>query len=81
MSVSDDANANDFDAQIEKWNAKYEKQKRAGRVHSMCLKCFRKRWPYGKYSSWQTPVSSANGRPAVSASSDTKTEFIRPVIR
>jgi hypothetical protein len=21
--------------------------------HSMCLKCFRKRWPRGKYSPWQ----------------------------
>jgi len=21
--------------------------------HSMCLACFRKRWPHGKYSSWQ----------------------------
>ena len=56
MSVSNDARANDFDAYIEKWRAKYEKQKRAGWVHSMCLKCFRKRWPHGKYSSWQTPV-------------------------
>ena len=23
--------------------------------HSICLKCFRKRWPNGKYSSYQTP--------------------------
>ena len=33
MSASNDANANDFDARIEKWHAKYEKQKRAGWVH------------------------------------------------
>lgn len=26
--------------------------------HSMCLKCFRKQWPHGKYSSWQVPVSA-----------------------
>jgi hypothetical protein len=46
----------DFDARIERFIARNEKQKRAGWVHSMCLKCFRKRWPHGKYSSWQTPV-------------------------
>jgi hypothetical protein len=23
--------------------------------HSMCLDCFRKRWPHGQYSSWQVP--------------------------
>jgi hypothetical protein len=47
----------DLDALSEKWRAKYEKQKQAGWVHSMCLKCFRKRWPHGKYSSWQAPAS------------------------
>ena len=46
----------DFDARIEKWKAKYEKQKQAGWVHSLCLGCFRQRWPHGKYSSWQTPA-------------------------
>jgi hypothetical protein len=25
--------------------------------HSMCLKCFRKRWPHGKYSPYQVPAS------------------------
>lgn len=37
----------DFDARIEKWKARYEKQKQAGWVHSMCLGCFRQRWPHG----------------------------------
>jgi hypothetical protein len=23
--------------------------------HSVCLKCFRKQWPRGRYSSWQVP--------------------------
>ena len=25
-------------------------------THSMCMECFRKHWPHGKYSSFQTPV-------------------------
>jgi hypothetical protein len=37
--------------------AKREKQMKSGWIHSMCLKCFRKRWPHGKYSSWQVPVA------------------------
>jgi hypothetical protein len=45
-----------MEKRMEKWIAKYEKQKQAGWVHSMCLDCFRKRWPHGKYSSWQTPA-------------------------
>jgi hypothetical protein len=47
----------DFDTILEAWQAKREKQQKAGWIHSMCLKCFRKRWPHGKYSSWQVPVA------------------------
>jgi hypothetical protein len=61
---------------IEKWQKKYEKQKHAGWVHSMCLKCFRKHWPHGIYTSFQQPSGSANGKCAVSASRNTRTEFI-----
>ena len=46
----------DFGALIEKWAAKAEKRRQAGWEHSMCLKCFRKQWPHGKYSSWQIPL-------------------------
>ena len=47
MSVANDSNSEKLDAADDKWLAKYEKQKQAGWVHSMCLKCFRKRWPHG----------------------------------
>ena len=40
--------SDDLDALGQKWRAKYEKQKQDGWVHSICLKCFRKRWPHGK---------------------------------
>jgi hypothetical protein len=55
MGSTDDASS-DFDARLEKWQAKYEKNKQARWVHSMCLKCFRKRRPHGIYLLWQTPV-------------------------
>lgn len=49
--------ANEIDpelsALVQKWAEQREKRWRAGWVHSMCLKCFRKRWPHGRYSSWQ----------------------------
>ena len=51
-----DQHPEQFDTLMEKWRAKKEKQKQAGWEHSMCLKCFRKRWPHGKYSSWQVPM-------------------------
>jgi hypothetical protein len=56
--ISDAANADllaKANARLKKWFAKQEKLEQAGWVHSMCLTCFRKRWPHGKYSSWQTP--------------------------
>ena len=56
MSVANDSNSEKLDAADDKWLAKYEKQKQAGWVHSMCLNCFRKRWLHGKYSSWQAPI-------------------------
>jgi len=56
MRAAHITNANDFDALIKRWAAKRQKRKQAGWEHSMCLKCFRRRWPHGKYSSWQVPV-------------------------
>ncbi len=80
MVQADDASS-DYDAHLEKWQAKDEKEKQAGWVHSMCLKCFRKRWPHGIYCRGRAPLGYVNGRFAVSASRNTKTEFIKPVIR
>jgi len=63
MKTQDDADSKEerplieeYASKAQKWAAKAEKRRRAGWEHSMCLKCFRKRWPHGKYSSWQAPV-------------------------
>ena len=44
--------------------------------HSMCLDCFRKRWPSGKHSAWQVPENYECGKFAAFACRNTKTAFI-----
>jgi hypothetical protein len=42
---------------IRSFEKKREKRRKAGWEHSICLKCFRKRWPNGKPWAWQVPAS------------------------